>query len=382
MNYILADTNKKNFLPLTYTRPVSELRLGIFTIAEKWQKLLGSTPSYLTESYLSEQYSAKYEKVNVFINSKYLPTLSLRDQIETLAVGQKLIHGSDWVAVCVEGDELSVSSSMDGIPADTGTIIESWWDLFKYNGAEIENDIENLELLNLSFMNENIYVIGDENKLYLHPNAKVDGVSFNTTTGSIYVGEDAEIMEGSLIRGPFAIHGKSTIKMGAKIYGGTTIGPYCKVGGEVKNVVFQSHSNKSHEGYLGNAVLGSFVNLGAGTEASNLKNTYGSIKVWDYQAKENKDSGEQFLGCVIGDHSRTAIGTRLNTGTTIGVNANVVSNSISPKFIGNFYWGDNLSEKFNIDKAVSSYQRMCDLMGIEASNFRKELLHYLFKRRE
>ncbi|MFT6716893.1 MAG: UDP-N-acetylglucosamine diphosphorylase/glucosamine-1-phosphate N-acetyltransferase [Saprospiraceae bacterium] len=382
MNYILVDTNKKNFLPLTYTRPVSDLRIGIYKISEKWEKLLGAKTSCLTESYLSAKYPTKYSDKNIFINSKFLPTPRLIEQISTLDKNQKLIHGNDWVAVCSSENELNISSSQSAFPADTDTIIEHWWDLFKYNGAEIENDIQNSAMLNLSFLNENIYIIGDEDKLYLHPNAKVDGVSFNTTQGSIYVGENTEIMEGALIRGPFALLPHSTVKMGAKIYGGTTVGPYSKVGGEIKNTVIQGYSNKAHEGYLGNSVLGQWVNLGADTNSSNLKNTFSTVNVWDYQTKKLEHTNETFIGCCIGDYSKTGINTMINTGTCIGVNSNIFGEGFPPKFVPNFSWGHDNKVKYEITKALEASNRMAYFTGVKLSKADQEILTYLSKRRE
>jgi UDP-N-acetylglucosamine diphosphorylase/glucosamine-1-phosphate N-acetyltransferase len=382
MNFILVDTNKKNFLPLTYTRPVSELRIGIYKISEKWEKLLGNKPSYLTESYLSAKYPVKHGNINIFINSKFLPTQTLIEQITSLELNQKLIHGTDWVAVCSSENELNISSYQKTFAAETGTILENWWDIYKYNGIEIENDIHNAEMLNLSFLNENIYVIGTEERLYLHPNAKVDGVSFNTTNGSVYIGEDTEIMEGSLIRGPFALLPNSTIKMGAKIYGGTTIGPYSKVGGEIKNTVIQGYSNKSHEGYIGNSVIGEWVNLGADTNCSNLKNTFNEVKIWDYQNRNFINSKETFIGCCIGDYSKTAINTMINTGTCIGINSNVFGAGFPPKFIPNFSWGHSDEIKYEIDKATEANQRMAKLTGFKISKADQEILVYLSTRRE
>lgn len=380
MNYILVDTNKKNFHPLTYTRPVADLRVGIFKISEKWEKLLGSKVSYLTEEYLNKKFPVKYDSINVYINSKFLPTPLLIEQIEYLKPNQKLIHGNDWVACCSESDELTVSSSFASYAADTDTILENWWDIYKFNSNEIENDIQNLELLNLSFLNDNIYVIGDESKLFLHPNSKVNGVSFNTTNGSIYVAENAEIMEGSLIRGPFAILPGATVKMGAKIYGGTTVGPKCKVGGEVKNSVFQGKSNKSHDGYLGNSVIGEWVNLGADTNCSNLKNTLSEVKVWNFHSKKLENTGETFLGCCIGDYSKTGINTMLNTGTTIGVNCNVFGNEVPPKFIPNFSWGCNNTNRYDIEKAIKVNQKMADFVDEELTANDENILRVLAKR--
>ena len=380
MNYILVDTNWKNFLPLTYTRPVSEIRIGINKIAQQWEHLLNSKPSTLTASYLSAKYPIKYGPNNVFINSKFLPTPALVDQILQLSINQKLIHGSDWVAVCSPDQELQVSSSQSSFAAETGTILDHWWDIFKYNGDEIERDIEYSSMLNLSFLNEHIYLIGEEDKLFLHPNAKVDGVSFNTSQGSIYVGEHTEIMEGALIRGPFALLSHSTVKMGAKIYGGTTIGPGCKVGGEIKNCVIQSHSNKAHEGYIGNSVIGEWVNLGADTNCSNLKNTFNHVKTWDYASKEMKDSGETFLGCCIGDYVKTAINTMINTGTCVGVCSNLFGADFPPKYIPNFSWGKDDVIRHDLNKAIKTNQRMANLSGQSISQADQEILEYLNKR--
>lgn len=396
MNYILVDTNKKNFLPITFTRPLSDVRIGIFKIAEKWDKLLGSKVSFLTEEYLSVKFPTRFEKQNVYINSKFLPTSLLIEQIEYLKPNQKLIHGNEWVACCLESNELTVTSSMESFPADTDTILENWWDIFKYNGVEIENDINNLQLANLTQLSPTNTLIGKERKLYIHPSAKVEGVIFNTTYGSIYIDENTEVMEGTTIRGPFALLNEATVKMGAKIYGGTTVGPKCKVGGEIKNVVIQGFTNKSHDGYLGNSVIGEWVNLGANTNCSNLKNTLNEVKVWNYQDKKYISSNEVFIGCCIGDYSKTAINTKLNTGTVIGVNCNVFGENgmgstkedstnlneagFPPKYLPNFSWGSNGVEKYQLNKALSVNQKMAELVHYTLTDADEKILSTLHKR--
>ena len=379
MNYILVDTNKKSFLPLTYTRPVSDLRIGIFKIYEKWEKMLGSRVSQLTESYLGGKFPVKFGDKNVFINSKFLPTPLLIEQIEYLELNQKLIAGNDWVAFCSDSQEVNISSSMPSFPADTDIVIENWWDLFKENGKAIESDIRHLEIPNWTQLSPTNLVIGNESDLFIHPTAIAEGVTFNTTNGPIYVAESCTIMEGACIKGPFAMLEMATVKMGAKIYEGTTIGPKCKVGGEIKNSMFSGYSNKSHDGYIGNSVIGEWVNLGANTNNSNLKNTLGTVKVWDYQSKSLVDTQEQFLGCCIGDYSKTSINTSINTGTSIGLNCNVFGTGLTNKFIPNFSWGPDNKVRFNIEKAIDINNKMAYLACESLSEQDHAILGFIHK---
>ena len=382
MNYILVDTNSKNFYPLTYTRSVSDLRVGIYTIHEKWEKLIGKKIYRQTESFLQDLYPFQTGDDNIFINAKFIPTPDLADQIRGLVLNQKLIDGADWIACRIAKKDLEITSNMSAIPADTGDQVENWWDMLKINGAQIVADLQNFHPYPSDGLSDTNLVIGKRSKLYIHPTAKVDGAIFNTSGGPIFIDEHVTVQEGSMIRGPFAALKGSIVKMGAKIYEGTTLGPSCLVGGEVKNAILLHSSNKAHEGYLGNSYLGEGVNLGAGTSCSNLKNNASSIKVWNYIERSFTDTGQSKLGCVIGDHSKIAINSSINTGSTIGVSCNVFGKGFPNKWIPNFSWGSNNQVKFEIESAIQSYQKWCALNGKAPSKKTEATLRYLAKRRE
>ena len=382
MTYILVDTNPKNFYPLTYTRPVSGLRVGIYTLHEKWEKLLGKPVYQRTEPVLQELFEIKTDSENVFINSKYLPTAELVSQIEGLKNNQKLIDGSEWVACRIAQEVLEINSSMTAFPAMINNQIDHWSDAIDLNSEEIKADLRHFHPVGSDGLSASNIVIGKRSELFIHPSAVIEGAILNTTKGSIYVGERTVIQEGACIRGPFAALEGSVIKMGAKIYEGTTVGPSCMVGGEVKNVIFQHSSNKAHDGYVGNSFLGEGVNIGAGTSCSNLKNTGTKVSVWDYLAKEYKDTGRTKLGCVVGDHSKIAINSTINTGATIGVSSNVFGEGLLPKWIPNFSWGKDDQIKFDTEKAIQSYQNWCKLQGKLPQIKLEETLRYLAKKRE
>ena len=376
MNFILVDSNRENFLPLSFTRPVSDLRIGIFKISEKWVKLLGQPVSFLTEDYLSNKFPLINSDLNTFINSSVLPSPRLVKEILSLKNGESIVTENEWISYCSD-EKIFKTPSLSNTNKSI-LCLKNWWDLFLLNGQEIENDIINFGFQKSSLSNTNI-LIGSLDKLFIHPSAKVEGAILNTTLGSIVIDENAEIMEGCLIRGPFYLGKNSTLKMGAKIYGATSIGPKCKVGGEVKNCIIQGYSNKSHEGYLGNSVLGEWINLGADTNCSNLKNTFDEVKVWDYSTKKLINSKQLFLGVCIGDYAKTGINTMINTGTVIGVNSNVFGEGFPPKHLPNFTWGISNLESYNIDKAISVNQKMANLLYETISPKDVEILNHLFK---
>ena len=282
MKIVLVDTNWKKFLPVSFTRPVSQLRCGILKINEKWEKQLGFDSVAMSEEYLNKKYFQDFEGSTIIINSKVLPCEELIKSIKALSNKQILTANGTWLAIKSESgfsQEIWKHSTPLMYNGEL-TFIEAWWDLYKYNGQEIENDFKLLtdgrETKPLSTSNN---LIGPKNKVFIEEGAYIEGATLNTKTGSIYIGKNTEVMEGSVIRGGFSVLDNSKIKLGAKIYGPTSIGPKCRVGGEVKNSIIQGFSNKSHDGYLGNSVLGEWVNLGADTNCSNLKNTFSNAKV-------------------------------------------------------------------------------------------------------
>lgn len=360
MNYILCDFKRENFLPFTFTRPVADLRMGILTIREKWEKQLGEKTSTLTEKYLSSKFSCKKESVNICINATFFPSQNLVAKIKTLKHSQLITCKSKIVAVCLSEKEINFSSlpeSFNGFETinfeDELLQIENITDIFLKNDTAIKADFE---LLTKNRKSEKISstnrTSGSEN-IFIEAGAKVEHAIINASTGPVYIGKNAEVMEGCMIRGPFALGEHAALKMGVKIYGATTIGPYCKVGGEVSNSVMFGYSNKAHDGFIGNSVIGEWCNLGADTNNSNLKNNYSNVKLWNYTMNDYIDTGLQFCGLFMGDHSKCGINTMFNTGTVVGVSSNIFGGEFPPKFIPSFSWGGaNGFEKFKLEKAI------------------------------
>jgi UDP-N-acetylglucosamine diphosphorylase/glucosamine-1-phosphate N-acetyltransferase len=337
-NLVLFDNSSwDDLLPLTYTKPTCELRTGINTLREKWMRHATSV-SWKTKDYLSEKYPITLTEDNIFIAGNIVPTPGILDAISELQLGQGII---------VE-DELIAFRSSDFTPevithtqSFTGEIlsIKNPWDIFERNAELIAFDFEILTKGRsseaISFTNN---ILAAEN-IFLEPGAKVEFATIDASTGPVYIGKDAEIMAGALIQGPLALCEHATIKMGAKIYGATTIGPWSKAGGEVQNSVLTAYSNKGHDGYLGNSVLGEWCNLGADTNNSNLKNNYAKVKLWNYASERFVNTGLQFCGLIMGDHSKCGINTMFNTGTVVGVSANIFGSGFPRNFIPSFSWG-------------------------------------------
>ncbi|MCC7232290.1 MAG: GlmU family protein [Bacteroidia bacterium] len=346
MNCILFDDERQTLLPLTFTRPVSELRIGIFTIREKWEKLLGQTCSHLTVSYLSEKYPLRSSGDNLFLNGSVIPDKKIAGAVVALRTGESLYHRDKLIASRTDIQPVTGDSSQEEWKgpkrlesASDVLFIRHPWDVFAHNDAALRMDYElathGRKSLPLSSTNR---VIAPEH-VFLEAGAVMECATINASTGPVYIGKDAEVMEGCMIRGPFAMGEHSQLKMGAKIYGATTIGPECRVGGEVNNSVISGYSNKAHDGFLGNSVIGEWCNLGADSNNSNLKNNYSKIKVWCFEKEDYISTGLQFCGLIMGDHSKCSINTMFNTGTVVGVSANVFGNGFPPKFIPSFSWG-------------------------------------------
>lgn len=333
---ILADDPEIacSLLPLTFTRPVSELLLGLSTLRSKWERLLPGEYSYITADYLRELYpNAEAASDTLVIASHIVASRRLADTVALLLPGEALTKGERTIAYCGRPERFIP------YPGEV-TSIEYAYDLFIHNAEEIRNDFELLTETEVSRpLSKTCTVIGTSARIFLDEGARAEGVTFNTEHGPIYVGPGAEIMEGSCLRGPVAILDHSTVNMLTRIYGATTIGRHCKVGGEINNIVMHDYTNKAHDGFLGNAVIGSWCNLGAGCVASNLKNDYTEIKLWHYPTRRFRRTGLQFCGLIMGDHSKAGINTMFNTATTVGVGVNIHGTGFPRNFVGSFSEG-------------------------------------------
>lgn len=333
---ILADDPEIacSLLPLTFTRPVSELLLGLTTLRSKWERLLPGDYSYITADYLRELYpNAEPASDTLVIASHIVASQRLADTVALLLPGEALTKGERTIAYCGRPERFIP------YPGEV-TSIEYAYDLFIHNAEEIRNDFELLTETQVSRpLSKTCTVIGTSARIFLDEGARAEGVTFNTEHGPIYVGPGAEIMEGSCLRGPVAILDHSTVNMLTRIYGATTIGRHCKVGGEINNIVMHDYTNKAHDGFLGNAVIGSWCNLGAGCVASNLKNDYTEIKLWHYPTRRFRRTGLQFCGLIMGDHSKAGINTMFNTATTVGVGVNIHGTGFPRNFVGSFSEG-------------------------------------------
>ena len=334
MNVILFDNNRVNYYPLSFTRPIAYFRVGIFTIKEKWEQYYKSV-SVKTEDYLSAKFALKVQKDNLWIDARIFPSQTLITELNSLRIGEALAKNGTIFAFrnsTFTRDKLNIIDSNASFNS-----IENLWDIFLDNDREINSDFEFLAKRKSQTLNQSNTLIGD--KIFIEKGAKVSCSILNTENGPIYIGKDAEIMEGSLVRGPFAMLNNSVLKMGSKIYGATTLGPFCKVGGEVSNAVFFGYSSKAHDGFLGNSVIGEWCNLGADTNNSNLKNDYAEVKLWNYETESFKNTGLQFCGLIMGDHTKCSINTMFNTGTVVGVSANIFGSGFPRNFIPSFSWG-------------------------------------------
>jgi UDP-N-acetylglucosamine diphosphorylase/glucosamine-1-phosphate N-acetyltransferase len=335
MNIVLFDpeTVRGNLLPLTYTRPVSHLRIGIDTIAEKWQSMLEGTYFYDTADYLQVKYPG-CENADLRIAANIIPNTALVQRICSLGDGEALYAGETLIAA--RGNETSAQQYTNEFVS-----INMLYDIFLLNDQVLRADFERITAGKpRREPSATVTVIGDKSQLFIHADAAdVEGCVINVAKGPVYIGPGAEVMEGVCMRGPIALCEHTTLNMGAKIYGATTIGPWSKVGGEVNNAVIIGYSNKAHDGFLGNAVIGEWCNLGAGCVASNLKNDYTEIKLWNYPAHRFQRTGLQFCGLIMGDHSKAGINTMLNTATVLGVGVNIHGSGFPRPFLASFSEG-------------------------------------------
>lgn len=382
MNYILFDGNVRNqLLPFTFTRPVADIRIGILTIREKWELLLGFTTTTITEDYLSEKYPFLELDKNIFINASFLPSQNLVNNVKGLQENQALFFDDEPIAFFAsEGQEVDFET-FDVIQYSYHDVfkIENTWDIFSKNGEAITRDFEILTLGKTSQPIPDGVWTRNAEAIFIEEGAKVEFCTLNASEGPIYIGKDAEIMEGSLVRGPFALCEHATLKMGTKIYGGTTIGPHSKVGGEVNNSVIFGYSNKGHDGFLGNSVLGEWCNLGADTNNSNLKNNYAEVRLWSYEKEGFAKTGLQFCGLMMGDHSKCGINTMFNTGTVVGVSANIFGSGFPRNFVPSFSWGGSSGfTTYKTDKAFEVAKIVMGRRGIEFTDVDSKILEHVY----
>ena len=382
MNYILFDASRNSLLPLTYTRPVCDIRIGILTIREKWEKYLGEKTSTITEDYLSAKYPTEQSEEMMLINGSICPTPKLLKAIKGLKVGQALVCQGNVVAMYkTKAQFLSEEDSTQEIEVEYDFIkINNTWDIFVLNDKALREDFKLLtEGRKSASLSDTNRVVGDRANIFIEEGAVVECAILNAKEGPIYIGKDAEVMEGSVVRGPLAMCEHSVLKMASKIYGATTLGPYVKVGGEVSNVVIFGYSNKAHDGFIGNSVIGEWCNIGADTNASNLKNTYEEVRVWSIEKNTFVPTGQTFFGTIMGDHSKCGINTMFNTGTVIGVSSNIYGHGYQRNYIPSFAWGGTTGLKsYDMEKAIEVAEKMYQRRNVVMSQQDKEILRNVY----
>ena len=382
MNYILFDgTVRSALLPFTFTRPVADIRVGILTIREKWERYLNTTTTTVTEEYLSEKYPMVELEENILINASFLPNKELVHKIKALQRNEAIFKGEDVIAFfSLEAQEVDFTTYTQIEFEGDVLQIEHTWDIFSKNAEALQADFDFItEGRTTAPISETNSLIHPEN-IFLEEGASVEYSILNASEGPIYLGKDSEVWEGSLIRGAFALCNNAVVKMGGKIYGATTVGPYGKVCGEISNSVIFGYTSKGHEGYLGNSVLGEWCNIGADSNNSNLKNNYAKVRLWNYATEKFEQTGLQFCGLMMGDHSKTAIKTMFNTGTVIGVNANIYVPGFPRNFIPSFSWGGASGfSTYLPEKAFEAAKVMMARRGVVFDEKEANILNHVFE---
>ncbi|PXX22091.1 GlmU family protein [Arenibacter sp. ARW7G5Y1] len=383
MNYILFDgTVRRALLPFTFTRPVADIRIGILTIREKWEKYLGNTITTITEDYLSERFPMVEMEENVLINASFLPNADLVNLVMNLKEKEAVFYGEEVIAFYTTETQEEVDFSTYKHLEFEGSIIriENTWDIFSKNGEAMQADFDLLTKGRKSAPISKTNSLVNPGNIFLEEGASVEYSILNASEGPIYLGKNSEVWEGNLIRGGFALCEKAVVKMGARIYGPTTVGPYSKVCGEISNTVILGYSSKGHEGYLGNSVLGEWCNIGADSNNSNLKNNYAKVRLWNYDTEKFQQTGLQFCGLMMGDHSKTAINTMFNTGTVIGVNCNIYVPGFPRNFVPSFSWGGASGfSTYQPQKAYEAAKVMMARRGVEFNEMDAKILNHVFE---
>jgi len=377
MNIILHDNDLHlRFAPLTLTRPVGDLRAGILTNTERWAKWIPeATIAFHTEAYLADKFPVSADKSAIEVNAAVIPTEEIAAAIVHLEKDQVLMSGENWIARTGKASEKIVFTGQEPL------ILRDRWDLYALNDQILVADFFLLtggrESHPVSGTNT---IIGDPDLIFLEEGAVLEASIVNTTAGPVYLAADAEIMEGCMIRGPLSLGEHAVLKMGTKIYGAVTIGPYCKVGGEVSNSIFQAYSNKGHDGFLGNSLIGEWCNFGADSNTSNLKNNYSPVRTYSFEAGKEVETGQQFMGVTMGDHSKCGINTMLNTATVIGVSCNIYGGGFPAKFVPSFSWGGvEETVPFRLDKAIDAANQMMGRRGLKLEDGDLKIFQFLSK---
>lgn len=383
MNYILFDGPVRNaLLPFTFTRPVADILVGIMTIRQKWETRLGSTITTITEDYLSAKFPMVEMEENVMINAAYLPNDTLAEMVSDLKENQAIFKGEDVIAFFTTENQEEVDFDSYEIIQYNGDCltIEHTWDIFSKNDAAIRADFAYLtEDRKSQPIPKSVNVIAPEN-IFIEEGAKLEFVTLNASAGPIYIGKNTEIMEGTVIRGPFALCENAQVKLNAKVYGATTVGPGSRIGGEVKNSVLFANSNKGHDGFLGDSVLGEWCNIGADSNNSNLKNNYEEVKLWSYETEGFAKTGLQFCGLMMGDHSKCGINTMFNTGTVVGVSANIFGSGFPRNFVPSFSWGGAAGfTTYVTKKAFETAKLVMGRRNIEFDETESAILEHIFE---
>lgn len=383
MNIILFDepSIRTSLLPLTYTRPVAACRVGILTIAEKWQRYLGGATSYLTEEYLSKKFTLNKTDDNYFINGALCPNEKLIAAVQKLNIGEGIELNGQLLVARVADLDLSNTENikLTSYPNEV-TLIDQPWKIFKQNANQIKSDFKIVTKgrSSASITDLHTIVYGKEN-IFIEEGASIKAAILNAESGPIYIGKNAQVHEGAIIKGSFALCEGAHVHLGAKIKGDTTIGPFSRAGGEISNSVIFGYSNKGHDGFIGNSVLGEWCNLGADTNTSNLKNNYDQVKLWSYEKGGFKNTGEQFCGLIMGDHSKSGINTMFNTGTVVGVSANVFGPGFPRNFIPSFSWGGPGGfTTFNIKKADEVAIRVMERRNVKYDEMDADILNHIY----
>ncbi len=382
MAIILFDGEERiDLLPLTYTRPIAEIRIGILTIKEKWAHYFKDDIGYLTEDYLQKKYPYIAGDVQLFVRGNVCPNSILVDAILSLEENKGISQGGKLIAFKGTKTQFEEAGEIDNIFVGDLLFVNYPWDIFSNNGDAIQYDFDRLTDGRTSqFLSDTNTVLGPEN-VFVEEGAKVECAIINATKGPVYIGKDAEIMEGSIVRGPLALCDHATLKLGTKIYGPTTVGPHSKVGGEVNNSVILGYSNKGHDGFIGNSVIGEWCNIGADSNNSNLKNNYAEVRLWSYRAERYIPTGLQFCGLIMGDHSKCGINTMFNTGTVVGVNANIYGAGFPRNFVPSFAWGSAAGMKeYKTNKAYEVAEVVMKRRGLSFNDVEKEILDEIFER--
>jgi UDP-N-acetylglucosamine diphosphorylase/glucosamine-1-phosphate N-acetyltransferase len=379
MNVVLFDNPavRLNLLPLTYTRPVAALRVGILTLAEKWAHELNGSVSYLTEAYLQEKFPCTRTADNLFIEGSLCPNAQLVEAIASLKTGEGLQQDNRVLAFRAANEDAPVNYRPY---PDAVLHIDQLWKIFQHNAAELQQDFIRLTTRRTSAPVTDPHTrLYNPQNIFLEEGVHIKAAVLNAEEGPIYLGRNTVVQEGALIKGPFALCEGAHVNMGAKMRGDTTVGPYCKVGGEISASVIMGYSNKAHDGFLGHSVIGEWCNLGADTNTSNLKNNYEPVKLWNYAKGGFVQTGQQFCGLIMGDHSKCGINTMFNTGTVVGVSANIFGDGFPRNFIPSFSWGGAAGfTTYQLDKALQTAARVMERRNQKLTDVDTRLLTHVF----